>query len=526
MMRDFTFPGRSTAFGRTAMAATSSPQATLAAIDVLRAGGNAVDAAITASAVLCVTEPHMTGIGGDCFAIIATPEGKILGLNGAGRSAFAATPDWLSQSGLSRIEPHSVHAVTVPGAIDAWDELLRSHGTWSLAKCLEPAIALAESGVATMPRVARDWPEHEALLKADPGGRQHYLLDGRVPRMGDVMTYPALAATLRHIAKEGRDGFYTGPVAQDMVDTLRARGSLLTLEDFAATQCDWVKPVSTHFNGRRIYEIPPSGQGLTVLITLNILKCFGLAALDPNGPQRRHLEIEALKRAWVLRNRHIADPEHAEVPVEELLSETTAKRLAASIDPNAASDMRVVMPPSDTVYLSVVDSERRSISFINSIYWGFGSGIVTEKSGITLQNRGAGFSCDPAHPNVIAPAKRPLHTIIPAMATEGGKPEMVFGVMGGDFQPMGHVNMVVNRYIYGMDPQQALDLPRCVPTGNDVAVETALPDSVVSDLRARGHSIVPADEPLGGGQIIALDHARGILSGGSDPRKDGFALGL
>jgi len=233
-----------------------------------------------------------------------------------------------------------------------------------------------------------------------------------------------------------------------------------------------------------------------------------------------------LKRAWVLRNRHIADPEHAEVPVEELLSETTAKRLAASIDPNAASDMRVAMPPSDTVYLSVVDSERRCISFINSIYWGFGSGIVTEKSGITLQNRGAGFSCDPAHPNVIAPAKRPLHTIIPAMATEGGKPEMVFGVMGGDFQPMGHVNMVVNRYIYGMDPQQALDLPRCVPTGNDVAVETALPGSVVSDLRARGHSIVPADEPLGGGQIIALDHARGILSGGSDPRKDGFAMGL
>jgi gamma-glutamyltranspeptidase / glutathione hydrolase len=525
-MRDFSFPGRSTAYARNAMAATSSPQATLAALAVLDDGGNAVDAAITASAVLCVTEPHMTGIGGDCFAILATPEGKILGLNGAGRSAFAATPDWLQQSGLTRIEPHGIHAVTVPGAIDAWDELLRAHGSYSLARCLAPAIALAEKGVATLPRVARDWPEHEALLKADAGGRQHYLLNGAAPRTGDVMTYPALAKTLKRIAAEGRDGFYTGSIAEDMVQTLQARGSLLTLEDFAATQCDWVKPISTHFNGRRIYEIPPSGQGLTVLLTLNILKCFGLKALDPAGPQRRHLEIEALKRAWVLRNRHIADPEHAEVPVEELLSETTAKRLAATIDLGKAADMRVTLPPSDTIYLSVVDKNRLCISFINSIYWGFGSGIVTEQSGITLQNRGAGFSCDPAHPNVIAPAKRPLHTIIPALATEDGKPEMVFGVMGGDFQPMGHVNMVVNRYIYGMDPQEALDLPRCVPSGTEVEVESAMPQSVVDDLRARGHSIIPAAEPLGGGQIIVLDHARGLLSGGSDPRKDGFALGL
>lgn len=525
-MRDFTFPGRSLAFGEQAMAATSSPQATLAAIDVLRRGGNAVDAAVTASAVLCVTEPHMTGIGGDCFAILATPEGKILGLNGAGRSAFAATPDWLRASGLAAIGPQSVHAVTVPGAIDAWDELLRSHGTYSLGQCLAPAIALAESGVATLPRVARDWPEHEALLKADAGGRRHYLRNGDVPRAGDIMTYPALAETLKQIAREGRDGFYTGAIAEDMVQTLRARGSLLTLEDFAATQCDWVKPISTPFNGRRIYEIPPSGQGLTVLLTLNILKCFGLKALDPEGPQRRHLEIEALKRAWVLRNRHIADPEHAEVPVDELLGETTAKRLAASIDPNKASDMRVTLPPSDTVYLSVVDRNRLCISFINSIYWGFGSGIVTEKTGITLQNRGAGFSCDSRHPNVIAPAKRPLHTIIPALATENGKPEMVFGVMGGDFQPMGHVNMVVNRYVYGMDPQEALDLPRLVPSGSDVDVEASMPASVVSDLRARGHTLVPAEEPLGGGQIITLDQSRGILAGGSDPRKDGFALGF
>lgn len=519
-------PGRSLALSRSAMAATSSPQATLAAVDVLRAGGNAVDAAITASAVLCVTEPHMTGIGGDCFAILATPEGKVLGLNGAGRCAFAATPEWLGQSGLKSIAPHSPHAVTVPGAIDAWDELLRSHGTWSLAQCLAPAIDLAERGVATLPRVARDWPEHLSLLAADPGGRRHYLKDGAAPRMGENMAYPALAATLRAIAEGGRDAFYTGPVAQDMVQTLRERGSLLTLEDFAATQCDWVKPVSTLFAGNRIHEIPPSGQGLTVLIAINILKCFGLRELDPAGPKRRHLEIEAMKRAWVLRNRHIADPDHASVPVEELLGEATAARLAATIDLHKASDMAITLPPSDTVYLAVVDKNRLCVSFINSIYWGFGSGIVTEKTGITLQNRGSGFSCDPAHPNVIAPNKRPLHTIIPALATRNGKADMVFGVMGGDFQPMGHLNMVLNRYAFGMDPQEALDLPRCVPSGTNVEVEASMPQSVCNDLAAMGHRIIPAGEPLGGGQIITVDHDSGLLAGGSDPRKDGFALGL
>ena len=526
MYRDFSAPGRSTAYSTEAMAATSSPQATLAAIDVLRAGGNAVDAAITASAVLCITEPHMTGIGGDCFAILATPEGKVLGLNGSGRSAFAATPEWLQREGLTRIDSHSPHAVTVPGAVDAWDELLRAHGTWSLAQCLAPAIALAERGMPTLPRVARDWPGHHALLTASEGGRRHYLRDGNCPAEGDVMAYPALAETLRAIAAGGRDAFYTGAIAADMVETLQARGSLLTREDFAAAQSDWVKPVSTTYAGQRIHEIPPSGQGLTVLIALNILSCFGLAHLDPAGPQRRHLEIEALKRAWVLRNRHIADPAQAQVPVEDLLSTATAQRLAATIDQTKASDIRVTLPPSDTVYLSAVDRKRLCVSFINSIYWGFGSGIVTERTGITLQNRGTGFSCDPGHPNVIAPAKRPLHTIIPALATRDGRPDMVFGVMGGDFQPMGHVNMVLNRYTYGMDPQAALDLPRCVPSEGLVEVETAMPVAVQNDLTAMGHRVVTTEEPLGGGQIIAIDHRRGLLIGGSDPRKDGFALGL
>lgn len=524
-MRNFDHPGRSVALGTNGMAATSSPLATLAAIDVLRAGGNAVDAAITASAILCITEPHMTGIGGDCFVLIGKSNGTVLGLNGSGRSSSKADTDWLKASGLTEIASHSVHAVTVPGAIDAWDQLLKEEGTMTLAEALKPAIKLAERGVPTTPRVARDWPESEALLAADEGGSKHYLKDGRAPRSGEIMAYPALAKTLKHIAKRGRAGFYEGEIADDIVKHLAARGGLLTQEDFAATESTWVKPISTRFADHDILEIPPNGQGLTVLITLNILKHFGLRRFEPESPERRHLEIEALKLAWILRNRHIADPDFAEVPVSELLSQETSQRLASLIDMNRATDSSISLPSSDTVYLTVVDKNRLSISFINSIYWDFGAGIVTPKSGITLQNRGKGFTTKLGHPNCIAPSKRPLHTLIPAMAKKDGKIDMSFGVMGGDFQPMGQVNVVVNRYIYGMDPQAALDFPRLFPQGQIVLVENTISAPVIADLTAKGHHIVAADEPLGGGQAIAIDHAQGLLIGGSDHRKDGFALG-
>ncbi len=524
-MRTFDQPGRSAAYAANGMAATSSPLATLAAIDVLRAGGNAIDAAITASAILCVTEPHMTGIGGDCFALIGKPNGTVLGLNGSGRSGAAATAQWLKASGLKEIAPQSVHAVTVPGSISAWDQLLKEHGTMTLGEALQPAIKLAEDGTPVSPRVAWDWPESQALLAADAGGLKHYLKNAKAPRAGEIMAYPALAKTLKHIARLGRDGFYGGEIAGDIVSTLADRGGLLSLADFAAAKSDWVKPIQTVFAGHEILEIPPSGQGLTVLITLNILSQFGLRRFEPESPERRHLEIEALKLAWILRNRHIADPDFAEVPVAELLSLETAQRLAGLIDMNACIDSHTALPASDTVYLSVVDKNRLSVSFINSIYYGFGSGIITPKSGITLQNRGAGFVTQPGHPNCISPSKRPLHTIIPAMARKDGKIDMVFGVMGGNFQPMGHTMVAVNRYIYGMDPQAALDFPRCFPEAGDVLVESTIPARVIAGLAARGHRIVAATEPLGGGQAIVIDHANGILIGGSDHRKDGFALG-
>jgi gamma-glutamyltranspeptidase/glutathione hydrolase len=525
-MREFDRPGRSAAYGARGMAATSAPLATLAAVDCLRAGGNAVDAAVVASAVLCVVEPAMTGIGGDCFALIGTPDAKIHGLNGSGRAARAADAGWLKASGLTEIPPRSVHAVTVPGAIDAWDNLLKRYGTMDLFEALKPAIRMAEKGVPVTPRVAFDWPEDAADLAADEGGRRHYLKDGRAPRVGETMSYPALARSLRLIAAGGRDAFYAGELAADMVSTLRARGSLLTLEDFAAHESNWVKPISTRFAGHEVYEIPPSGQGLTALIALNILSQRGLSRYAADSVERHHVEIEAMKLAWELRNRHIADPDFAEVPVDDLLSDRTAARLAAMIDMNRALDIETAMRQSDTIYLTVVDENRLAVSFINSVYYGFGSCIVTPKTGIALQNRGACFVTDPKHPNCIGPGKRPLHTIIPCMVKKDGHIDMSYGVMGGDYQPMGHMTVAVNRYVYGMDPQEAIDWARYFPRQGKVLAESGVPEAVRAGLVARGHVLERPAEPLGGGQAIAIDRVNGMLVGGSDPRKDGFALGF
>lgn len=524
-MRDFERPGRSAAYGAQGMAATSAPLATLAAIDTLRQGGNAADAAVVASAVLCVVEPAMTGIGGDCFVLVGMPNGKVRGLNASGRAAMAADAGWLKASGLTSIAPRSIHAVTVPGAIDGWDQLLKHHGTMDLHEALKPAIRLAEEGVPVTPRVALDWPEDTPFLEADPGGRLHYLKHGRTPRVGETMRYPALAETLRTIAREGRDAFYSGEIAEDIIATLRPLGSLLTRADLAQHQSNWVKPVSTRFMDREVLEIPPPGQGLTALVALNILSQIGMARFAPDSAERLHLELEAMKLAWELRNRHIADPDFAEVPVEELLSQKTAARLAAMIDMNRALDITTRMQLSDTIYLSVVDAGRMAVSFINSVYYGFGSSIVTPKTGIALQNRGACFQTNPEHPNCIGPGKRPLHTIIPAMTRKDGRIEMSFGVMGGDYQPMGHVAVAVNRYVHGMDPQEAIDFPRYFPKAGKVLVESGVPDQARAGLQARGHVLAPSPEPLGGGQAVVIDAGSGMLIGGSDPRKDGLALG-
>jgi gamma-glutamyltranspeptidase/glutathione hydrolase len=527
-MRNFQLPGRSIAYGVNGMAATSSPFATLAALDVLKSGGNSVDAAVTASAVLCIAEPHMTGIGGDCFALIGKRDGTIEGVNGSGRAARKADATWLARAKLAAIEPRSVHAVTVPGAIDAWAALLERHGTMDLKEALKPAIRLAEVGVPTTPRVAFDWAEDVKDIAHDEGVKLHYLIDGRAPETGEVMRYPALARTLRVVGENGRNGFYAGEIAEEIVTHLAERGGLITLDDFAETRATWVQPIATSFAEVELVEIPPNGAGLTALIALNVLKQFDLAKYDPASPERYHLQIEALKLAWVLRNRHIADAAAMTVAPEALLEEKLARELASHIDMDkalVAPENLVPMPGSDTVYLTVADKDGTAVSFINSIYWSFGSGIVTPKSGIALQNRGANFVTEPGHPNCIGPGKRPLHTIIPAMVRAQGKIDMSFGVMGGAYQPMGHMAVMLNRYVYGQDVQTALDLPRLFPQGGRVDVEAGIDETVRRGLVERGHVLAELADPLGGGQAILFDRKHGVLAGGSDFRKDGMALG-
>lgn len=528
-MRNFQLPGRSTAHSLHGMAATSSPLATLGAVEVLRSGGNAVDAAVTAAAVLCVTEPHMTGVGGDCFVLIGQPDGTLIGLNGSGRAAMAADDDWLKRSNLSAIDEDSIHAITVPGAIDAWSRLLDRFGTISLDEALQPAIRLAETGTPVTPRVAFDWASAAERLARDEGARLHYLPIAAAPRAGEVMRYPALAATLRIIGKEGREAFYGGQIAKDIIEYVGAQGSLLTLEDFARTEAEWVAPLVTEFAGHEIVELPPNGHGVTTLIALNILKHCDLKRHAANSAERIHLEVEAMRLAWVYRNRHVADSRFVDMPVEILLSEETGRRLAGLVSAKRAMDdpePLVPRPASDTVYLSVVDRQRLAVSFINSIYHSFGSGRVTPETGIALQNRGACFVTKVGHPNCIGPGKRPLHTLMPGMIRRGRQVSHAFGVMGGSYQPMGHLSVAINRLIYEMDVQEALDFPRYFHDNGVLSIEDGVDSDIAHALQRKGHVVAQAEEPLGGGQMIEVDWKNGTLIGASDPRKDGLALGF
>ncbi|MGV2125636.1 gamma-glutamyltransferase [Agrobacterium vitis] len=530
-MRNFEKPTRSVAVSTDAMAATSHPYATLAAINILQAGGNAMDAAIAACAVQCVVEPGSTGIGGDCFALYA-PKGddQVIAYNGSGRTPAALTVDWFEERGLAEVPRQSPSAVTIPGAIDAWTRLHADHGRLPFEQILQPAIRYAENGYAITPRVHRDWAREEKLLNDDPAASEIFLPNGRAPQIGEVHHQPRLAATLRRIATEGRDGFYKGAVAADMVDRLRALGGLHTLEDFAEAKGEYVVPVTTTFRDHTIHECPPNGQGIIALLILNILSRFDTQG-DPSSADRLHLEIEATRLAYAARDAWLADPEKASVPVEDMLSEEFATHLAGMIDlTRALTNLPDFEMPlhRDTVYISVIDSERNTVSFINSIFDCFGSGIVAPQSGVVLHNRGQSFSLKRDHPNMIAPGKRPLHTIIPGMVTRAGRTEISFGVMGGYYQAMGHAHLISRVIDYGMDLQDAIDLPRLIPVGGKVPrveAEHTVPAETIALLRRRGFEIVPAEDPIGGAQIIRIDWENGTLTGASESRKDGIALG-
>jgi gamma-glutamyltranspeptidase / glutathione hydrolase len=527
-MRDFQYPGRSPVRVTEAVAATSHPLATLTAIETMREGGNAVDAAVAAAAVLAVVEPQSTGIGGDCFILYAPRGGpEVVALNGSGRSPRAASLDRYQSQGLAKFPKYGPHSVTIPGAIDAWTQILRDHGKRELGALLQPAIRYAEEGYVVLDRVAFDWAIEAERLASDPHAARIFLPQGRAPRPGERHRQPALGATLRRVAAAGRDGFYKGEVAEGLVKHLQSLGGLHSLEDFAAAKGDYVRSISTTYRGVDIHQIPPNNQGLTALIMLNILAGFDLAGGDPLGARRLHLEIEAGRLAYRERDTWIADPSKTVVPVARLLSPGYAEGLRSLIDAERAMGE---LPPapmerSETIYLTVVDRDRNAISFINSIFSSFGSGIVDPRSGVTLQNRGSSFRLDPAHPNCLGPSKRPMHTIMPGMAMRGGRTLMPFGVMGGDYQPFGHVHLLTNLLDFGMDPQAALDCARVFYDKGALEAERGIPGHAIAGLLAMGHRIMIPPEPHGGGQAILIDWENGTLTAGSDPRKDGCALG-
>lgn len=527
-MRDNQYPGRSVVMSTHGMVATSHPMATQAGLSVLQSGGNAMDAAIAASAVLCVTEPHATGIGGDCFLLYHEAKtGKLHGLNGSGRAPARATVEEFERRGLMQVPEQGMLSVIVPGAVDAWHAALERFGTRDLAETLQPAIALAEEGFAITPVVAKSWKNLEPLLNLQRESRRDFLVDGHAPAVGTVYRLPRLAASLRRVADGGSDAFYRGPIAEEIVRHSRAHDGLLELDDFAAYRSEWVEPISTDYRGVHVCEIPPNGQGITALMTLNILEQAHLRGLQHMSPDYLHFVIEAFKLAWAERDEYIADPAFNRLPVEEMLSKEFAVRQYARIDPQRAG--RYPVQPAaraqrDTVYLSVVDRDHNAVSFINSLFYPFGSGVVAGDSGIMLQNRGAGFVLERAHFNCIAPRKRPLHTIIPAMAYRGDD-ILSFGVMGGEYQPMGHVYVLTNWLDFGMDLQEAIDAPRFMPGGGVIAFERPFPQETLKALQQRGHVVGRAELPLGGAQAILIDARNGVLLAGSDPRKDGCALG-
>jgi len=527
-MRDFQTPGRSPARSTDAMAATSHPLSTLAALDILRAGGNAMDAAICAAAVQAVVEPQSTGIGGDCFALYC-PNGsdEVIAFNGSGRAPQGATIDAYRAKDLTEVPRHGPHAVTVPGAIDGWCQLLADHGRLDMAAVLAPAIHYAEHGYVIHDRVAFDWKATQDALAADPHSARIFLPGGQAPSAGDLHRQPELAETLRTIAKNGRAGFYEGPVAEDMVTRLQELGGVHTMQDFADTKGDYVTPIAADYRGVRVHQVPPNNQGLTALVMFNLMARHDLTGLDPMGVDKLHLEVEAGRLAFHQRNTRMADPAASAGVVEELLSNAFTDRLAAEMDPTRAMDHLpdADLAMSDTVYISIVDSDRNAVSFINSTYYAFGSAVTAPKSGVVLQNRGHSFKLDPHHPNAIAPGKRPLHTIMPGMVTGAGKALMPFGVMGGDYQPFGHVHVLTNLLDHGMDIQEAIDCPRVFHEKGAVVAETGVPEQTVQGLQARGHKVIAADAPHGGAQAIWIDWDKGTLTGGSDPRKDGLALG-
>lgn len=525
-MRDFMAIARSVAVAERGMAATSHPQATLAAVEMLKAGGNAIDAALAAVAVQGVVEPQMTGIGGDCFVLYSPKGGAPIALNGSGRTPAKTDPGKYADGGSPDIPPTSPEAVTVPGAIDAWCRLSTDYGSKPLSEVFGAAIEAAERGFRITPRVAADWATFRGRVEAFPDAAAQFLPGGQVPAVGDKRAQPELGATFRRIAKQGRAGFYEGEVADDIIATLRALGGVHDVDDFAAQRCDYVTPISANYRGHDVFECPPNGQGLAALMILRTLAGYDVAGLS--DADRIHLLAEATKAAYRARDAFFCDPQFGTIDAAHFLSDTYISAIRAKIDMAKASSVETWddIEHRDTVYVTVVDRDLNAVSLINSLFYPFGSGIYAKKSGVLLHNRGWSFRAKPGHPNSLGARKRPMHTIIPGMIMKNGRAVMPFGVMGGHYQACGHANFVSNVLDRKLDIQSASEDPRSFAFDRVLQIETTIPESVRADLAARGHDVQWANAGIGGCQAIQIDYERGVLLGASDHRKDGLALGF
>jgi gamma-glutamyltranspeptidase/glutathione hydrolase len=525
-MRDFAVIARSVAVAERGMAATSHPHATLAAVEILKAGGNAVDAAIAAVAVQGVVEPQMTGIGGDCFALYSPKAGSPIALNGSGRTA-ARTDIGKYANGTEReIPPTSPEAVTVPGAIDAWCRLVADHGSKSLEEIFRPAIAAAEEGFCITPRVASDWARFRTRIESNADAKAQFLPGAGLPAVGDIRSQPALGKTLRQIARDGRNAFYSGAVAEEIVAILRQLGGAHSVDDFAAQASEYVTPISATYRGYEIAECPPNGQGLAALMILRTLEGFEVGGLSE--ADRIHLLAEATKAAYRARDAFFCDPAICKTDPAAFLAEDYIGAIRARIEMNRASTSEAWddIEHRDTVYVTVVDRDLNAISLINSLFFPFGSGIYAPRSGVLLHNRGWSFRAQPGHANSLGQRKRPMHTIIPGMMMQNGKAVMPFGVMGGHYQAAGHGNLISNILDLGLDIQSAAEAPRTFAFDGVLSLEKTVSPVVKDDLVARGHTVHWSEDPIGGCQAIRIDHERGILLGASDHRKDGLALGF
>jgi gamma-glutamyltranspeptidase/glutathione hydrolase len=536
------FATRSVVHARHGMVAAAHPLAVQIGIDVLKEGGSAVDAAIAVNAVLGFLEPVANGVGGDLFAIVWDQEsGKLYGLNASGRSPLSLTADKVPANPDGTIPLYSPYAWSVPGCVDGWYELHGRFGHLPMQRLLEPAIRAATEGEPVPQVIAAAWARGAKVFGDKPGFAATFLPDGRPPREGETFRNPGLAQTYRTLAEGGRDAFYRGKIAEAIVAFSEANGGFFTREDFARHRSEWVEPISTDYRGVTVYELPPNGQGLAALQMLNILEGFDLTAMGRDSVEFWHTLVEAKKLAFEDRARFYADPAFADVPVEGLLSKEYARRRAALIDPRRAA--RTLQPGQpalshgDTTYLSVADAAGNMVSLIQSNYTGFGSGFVVQGWGFGLQNRGGLFNLDPESPNYLEPGKRPFHTIIPAFAMRDGKPWLSFGVMGGDMQPQGHVQVLVNLIDFGMNLQEAGDAPRFYhggsssPTGTlmrnggVLSLERGVSQEIRRGLVRLGHRLSDTIGRYGGYQAIARDPSRGVYSGATESRKDGCAMG-